>query len=131
MERLYKLLLFRVCGIDGGVDFRHMVRSSAETEPLGLLLRAGFYGLFYEKLGAIQCFSVNGVELRELRLHGWKPGATEESKACSVVYKRPFEEVSCECGAVFRRGQRVEVSALVASWLRSGPAADSFAFLPG
>jgi hypothetical protein len=105
-------------------------RVPVETEPLGLLLRAGFGGLFYEKLGDIHCFTVNGVELRELRLHGWKPGAKVESKACSVVYKGPFEEVSCECGAVFRRGQRVEVSALVAGWLRSGPAANSFAFLP-
>lgn len=106
-------------------------RVPVETEPLGMLLRAGFGGLFYEKLGDIHCFTVNGVELRELRLHGWKPGAGGDGKACSIMYKGPFEEVSCECGAIFRRGQRIAVSALVASWLRSGPAADSFAFLPG
>lgn len=106
-------------------------RVPVETEPLGLLLRAGFGGLFYERLGDIHCFTVNGVELRELRLQGWKPGTTAERGTCTVVYKGPFEEVSCECGAVFRRGVRVEVSTLVASWLRSGPAADSFAFLPG
>jgi catechol 2,3-dioxygenase-like lactoylglutathione lyase family enzyme len=106
-------------------------RVPVETEPLGLLLRAGFGGLFYEKLGDIHCFTVNGVELRELRLQGWKPGTAAERKACTIMYKGPFEEVSCECGAVFKRGERVEVSALVASWLRSGPAGDSFAFLPG
>jgi catechol 2,3-dioxygenase-like lactoylglutathione lyase family enzyme len=102
-----------------------------ETEPLGLLLRAGFGGLFYEKLGDIHCFVVNGVELRELRLRGWKPTAPGGSKTSSVMYKGPFEEVACECGAVFRRGERVAVSALVAGWLKSGPAAESFAFLHG
>lgn len=104
-------------------------RVPVETEPLGALLRAGFGGLFYEKLGDIHCFSVNGVELRELRLHGWKPGPAAGTGACTVVYKGPFEQVSCECGGVFRRGEKAIVSALVAGWLRAGPAADQFAFL--
>ncbi|OWK40556.1 ArsI/CadI family heavy metal resistance metalloenzyme [Fimbriiglobus ruber] len=103
-------------------------RVPVETEPLGQLLRAGFGGLFYEKLGDIHCFSVNGVELRELRLHGWKPGAAAGS--CPVMYKGPFEQVTDECGTVYRRGARVMVSALVAGWLRTGPAADQFTFLP-
>src|SRR5262245_45098593 len=104
-------------------------RVPVETEPLGALLRAGFGGLFYEKLGDIHCFSVNGVELRELRLHGWKPNAAATDGPVAIVYKGPFEQVSCECGAVFRRGEKVSVSALVANWLRAGPAADQFAFL--
>ncbi len=103
-------------------------RVPVETEPLGALLRAGFGAMFYEKLGDIHCFSVNGVELRELRLHGWKPGAAAP-RSVAVVYKGPFAQVACECGSVFRRGERVVVSALVAGWLRSGPAADQFAFL--
>ncbi|MBP3957577.1 VOC family protein [Gemmata sp. G18] len=103
-------------------------RVPVDTEPLGLLLRAGFGGLFYEKLGDIHCFSVNGVELRELRLHGWKPG-TAAVGPCAIMYKGPFEQVSCECGTVFRRGEKVTVSAMVAGWLRSGPAAEQFAFL--
>jgi SAM-dependent methyltransferase len=103
-------------------------RVPVETEPLGLLLRAGFGGLFYEKLGDIHCFSVNGVELRELRLHGWRSGKSAPG-SCAVMYSGPFEQVSCECGMVFRRGEKVMVSALVASWLRSGPAAEQFAFL--
>lgn len=106
-------------------------RVPVETEPLGALLRAGFGGLFYEKLGDIHCFTVNGVELRELRLHGWKPGAAADGGPVAVVYKGPFEQVGCECGAVFRRGEKAVVSGLVASWLRSGPAAEQFAFLPG
>jgi catechol 2,3-dioxygenase-like lactoylglutathione lyase family enzyme len=103
-------------------------RVPVETEPLVSLLRAGFGGLFYERLGDIHCFSVNGVELRELRLHGWKPGT--DAAACAVLYKGPFERVACECGMVFRRGEKVAVSAMVAGWLRSGPVADQFAFLP-
>lgn len=104
-------------------------RVPVETEPLGALLRAGFGAMFYEKLGDIHCFSVNGVELRELRLHGWKPGTASGTGSVAVVYKGPFEQVSCECGSVFRRGERTVVSSLVAGWLRSGPAADQFAFL--
>ena len=102
-------------------------RVPVETEPLGALLRAGFGGLFYEKLGDIHCFRVNGVELRELRLHGWKPGAAAGRVA--VVYKGPCEQVADECGTVYRRGEKVVVCAMVAGWLRTGPAADQFAFL--
>ncbi len=103
-------------------------RVPVETEPLCALLRAGFGGLFYEKLGDVHCFRVNGVDLRELRLHGWKAGAAAP-KSCAIVYKGPFEQVSCECGMVFRRGEKVTVSAMVAGWLRSGPAGEQFAFL--
>jgi catechol 2,3-dioxygenase-like lactoylglutathione lyase family enzyme len=102
-------------------------RVPVETEPLDALLGAGFGGLFYEKLGDIHCFNVNGVELRELRLHGWKPAA--ETGARAVVYKGPLEEVCCECGTAFRRGERVVVPGAVAARLRFGPAAEQFAFL--
>jgi catechol 2,3-dioxygenase-like lactoylglutathione lyase family enzyme len=104
-------------------------RVPVETEPLGALLRAGFGGIFYEKLGDIHCFEVNGVELRELRMRGWKPRRAAEGGSVEVVYKGPFEQVACECGGVFRRGEKVVVTAMVASWLRAGPAADQFAFL--
>jgi hypothetical protein len=103
-------------------------RVPVETEPLGAVLRAGFGGMFYEKLGDIHCFSVNGVELRELQLHAWKPGAGADKVA--VVYKGPFEQVVDECGTVYRRGEKVVVSAAVAGCLRAGPAADQFAFFP-
>jgi hypothetical protein len=46
------------------------------------------------------------------------------------VYKGPFEQVTDEGGAVFRRGEKVVVSSAVAGCLRAGPAADQFAFLP-
>src|SRR5262249_43933194 len=47
-------------------------RIPLETEALEMLRAAGFTGLFFEKLGDIHCFQVNGVELREMRLLGWK-----------------------------------------------------------
>ncbi len=103
-------------------------RVPVETEPLDALVRAGFGGLFYEKLGDIHCFTVGGVELRELRLHGWKAGAAPAGR-CAVLYKGPMEEVACECGTAFRRGEPVVVPAAVAGRLRCGPAADQFAFL--
>jgi catechol 2,3-dioxygenase-like lactoylglutathione lyase family enzyme len=99
-----------------------------ETEPLDALSRVGFRGLFYEKLGDIHCFQVNGVELREMRLVGWKPaGASWPS--VSVVYKGPFEQVVDEDGTVYRRGEQACVGWRQAERLRLGPAADQFTIL--
>jgi hypothetical protein len=103
-------------------------RVPVETEPLEALKQAGFTGLYYDRLGDVHCFGVGGVELRELRLSGRKPAAG--GAACDVLYKGPFEEVADEDGAVFRRGQRVGVTAEQAERLRRGPAAEQFAFLP-
>jgi catechol 2,3-dioxygenase-like lactoylglutathione lyase family enzyme len=99
----------------------------AETEPLDALKRAGFAGLFYEKLGDVHCFSVQGVELREMRLVGWKPAARCERVA--VVYKGPFEQVKDEDGNIYRRGEAVVVTRGRAENLRRGPAADQFIWL--
>jgi catechol 2,3-dioxygenase-like lactoylglutathione lyase family enzyme len=103
-------------------------RVPVETDPLEALRQAGFAGLYYDRLGDIHCFRVGDVELRELRLSGRKPAAG--GAACDVLYKGPFEEVADEDGAVFRRGQRVGVTAEQAERLRRGPAAEQFAFLP-
>lgn len=105
-------------------------RVPVETEPLETLRQAGFGGLFYDKLGDIHCFRVNGVELRELRLTGRKPVADSNSTVC-VLYKGPFAEVTDEAGTLYLRGEAVKVPARLAELLRSGPAADQFAFLPG
>jgi catechol 2,3-dioxygenase-like lactoylglutathione lyase family enzyme len=99
-----------------------------ETEPLDALRRAGFGGLFCEKLGDIHCFSVNGVELREMRLLGWK-AAGAEWPSVLVVYKGPFERVRGEDGLEFRRGETVAVAWRQAEQLRLGPAAEQFTFL--
>jgi catechol 2,3-dioxygenase-like lactoylglutathione lyase family enzyme len=99
-----------------------------ETTPLEALRRAGFGGLFYEKLGDVHCFRVNGVEMREMRLVGWKAGGASWPSV-EVVYKGPFEQVTDEDGTVFRRGEPVSVGWAQAERLRLGPAADQFTFL--
>jgi catechol 2,3-dioxygenase-like lactoylglutathione lyase family enzyme len=103
-------------------------RVPVETEPLEALRRAGFGGLFFEKLGDVHCFQVGGVELREMRLVGWK-AAGASWPSVDVVYKGPFEQVTDEDGTVFRRGERVAAGWAQAERLRLGPAADQFAFL--
>jgi len=103
-------------------------RVPEETEPLEVLLRSGFAGLFYEKLGDIHCFRVNDVELREMRLVGWKPGAAGTDSA-AVVYKGPYAEVADEGGTVYPRGAAVVVSRAQAQRLRLGLGAEQFAFL--
>ena len=99
-----------------------------ETEALEHLNQAGFTGLYYEKLGDIHCFQVNGVELREMRLSARKPSMASES-CRDVLYKGPFEEVTDEDGTVLKCGQRITVTAEHAERLRHGPAANQFAFL--
>ncbi len=103
-------------------------RVPVETEPLEALGRAGFTGLFYEKLGDVHCFQVNGVELREMRLVGWKAeGASGAS--VTVIFKGPFEQVSDEDGTIYLRNQAIVVPWPQAERLRLGPAADQFTFL--
>jgi catechol 2,3-dioxygenase-like lactoylglutathione lyase family enzyme len=103
-------------------------RIPVETEPLEALRKAGFGGLFYEKLGDIHCFQVNGVELREMRLVGWK-SAGAGSPTVQVVYKGPFAQVTDEEGGVYRRGETVAVAPAQAERMRLGPAAGQFTFL--
>jgi catechol 2,3-dioxygenase-like lactoylglutathione lyase family enzyme len=103
-------------------------RVPVETEPLEALARAGFTGLYYDRLGDIHCFRVGGVELREMRLTGRKPAPA--GAACDVLYKGPFEQVTGDDRTVYPRGQRVAATAEQAETLRHGPAAEQFAFLP-
>ena len=103
-------------------------RVPVETEPLETLRRVGFGGLFYEKLGDVHCFQVNGVELREMRMVGWK-SAGSSWPTVTVVYKGPFEQVKDEDGTVYRRGDQLTVGWSQAERLRLGPAADQFTFL--
>jgi catechol 2,3-dioxygenase-like lactoylglutathione lyase family enzyme len=99
------------------------------TELQETLAAAGFGGMSFEKLGDIHCFHVNGVELREARLLGWRPDPLLTT-AGSVIYKGPFEQVEDDDGAIYRRGERVAVTARTWTLLQSGPAADQFAFVP-
>jgi catechol 2,3-dioxygenase-like lactoylglutathione lyase family enzyme len=99
-----------------------------ETAPLEALRRAGFGGMFYEKLGDVHCFEVAGVELREMRLVGWKPAGAAWPTVV-VVDKGPFEQVIDEDGTTFRRGEPIAVVWRQAERLRLGPTAEQFTFL--
>jgi hypothetical protein len=99
-----------------------------EMDPLAALQRVGFGGLYYEKLGDVHCFEANGVELREMRLVGWK-SAGASCSTIAVVYKGPFELVTDEDGTIFRRGARFAVGWAQAERLRLGPSADQLTFL--
>jgi catechol 2,3-dioxygenase-like lactoylglutathione lyase family enzyme len=99
-----------------------------ETEPVEALRRAGLTGVYYEKLGDIHCFRVNGVELREMRLLAWRPGAGA-GPSTRVVYKGPFARLVDDDGTVYPRGERVAVNPGKLERLQQGPAAGQFAVL--
>jgi SAM-dependent methyltransferase len=99
-----------------------------DTDVLESLRHAGFAAAYYERLGNVPCFSVNGVEIREMRLWAWPAEDGQAEPATSVLYKGPFDQVTDDAGTVYRRGERVPVSSWTAAWLRGGPAASDFAF---
>jgi SAM-dependent methyltransferase len=99
-------------------------------ELAGAVALAGFAGAFFEKLGDIHCFRVNGVELRETRLSAWQPAESASASIREVLYRGPFERVTDEDGTVYPRGERVAVTARAAEQLRHGPASGQFLFFP-
>jgi SAM-dependent methyltransferase len=99
-------------------------------ELAAAVAQAGFAGVFFEKLGDIHCFRVNGVELRETRLHAWRPTEARSAATHDVLYKGPFERVTDEDGTVYPRGERVAVTAGAAERLRHCPAVGQFLFFP-
>jgi catechol 2,3-dioxygenase-like lactoylglutathione lyase family enzyme len=99
-----------------------------EAEPLRLLEEAGFARLHLAKFGASPCFQQEGVQMREMLLTAaTADGAAERSAV--VVYKGPFREVADDEGNVFRRGERVNISAQTRDLLRRGSMAADFVFL--
>ncbi|HKB39061.1 MAG TPA: ArsI/CadI family heavy metal resistance metalloenzyme, partial [Gemmataceae bacterium] len=82
-----------------------------QNDVLVAVRSAGFAGAFYERLGDIHCFQVNGVELREMRLVAWKPAGGGDPRIHDVLYKGPFRETRDEDGTVYRRGEKVPVTA--------------------
>lgn len=105
-------------------------RVPAISEVLDTLQQAGFTGLFYETLGDITCISVGSLELREMRLLGWKPATGNADKTHRVLYKGPLASVCDEHGTLYERGRIVPVSASVWQALQEGPTAGQFALLP-
>jgi catechol 2,3-dioxygenase-like lactoylglutathione lyase family enzyme len=99
-------------------------------EVADAVTRAGFAGVFFERLGDVHCFRVNGVELRETRLCAWRPAEADATPARQVLYKGPFERITDEEGVVYPRGERVTVDARAWERLKHGPAAGQFLFFP-
>jgi catechol 2,3-dioxygenase-like lactoylglutathione lyase family enzyme len=105
-------------------------RIPVETQPLDVLRQAGFAGIFYEKLGDIHGFQVEGVELREMRLVAWKAAEPPAARRRHVLYKGPFAQVTGEDGTVYPRGEKVAVSQDAWERLGRGPAAGQFLLFP-
>jgi catechol 2,3-dioxygenase-like lactoylglutathione lyase family enzyme len=106
-------------------------RVPVQSQPLEALTRAGFVGLQVVKYTEKPWFTHGGAELREVKLVGWQPHANG-SGTKTVIYKGPFAQAKADCGLVFPRAERVEVTPAVWQHLREGPAAEQFLFLePG
>lgn len=105
----------------------------AQTEPIAELRRAGFVGTQVVKYTEKAWFTVDGVELREVKLVAWKPAHTPPVTATrQVLYKGPFARATADGGHLFERGKRVSVPAQVWEQLRLGPTAEQFLFFePG
>jgi catechol 2,3-dioxygenase-like lactoylglutathione lyase family enzyme len=100
-----------------------------QTEPMRILKEAGFAGLHFVKFTEAPWFVQNGVEMREIKLAGCKPGLSVAGETREVIYKGPFREAADEAGHVYRRGERVAVSAATWELLRHGAAAEQFLFI--
>src|SRR5262245_10209406 len=102
-------------------------RVPVQTFPIDELNKAGFVGLQITKYSDKAWFEHDGVELREVKIVGFQPQVSVVKRR--VLYKGPFVEAVDECGTVYPRGQRVEVSEATWDFLRRGAAAESFLFL--
>jgi catechol 2,3-dioxygenase-like lactoylglutathione lyase family enzyme len=98
-----------------------------EHEPMDRLTEAGFVGVFFEQLGDIICFKVEGVQLRKMRLRGTNP-APSGTGAFAVCYRGPFDWVELDEGPVLRRGETVNVPEALWRLLKAGPAASQLTF---
>jgi hypothetical protein len=108
-----------------------VARVPLQTEPLEAFRAAGFVGLQIVKFTESPWFVHDGVEMREVKLVGWRPDQPC-SETRDVIYKGPFRQATDEAGHVFRRGQRTTVPLAVWEQLRCGAAAGQFLFLqPG
>jgi hypothetical protein len=100
------------------------------TQPLDELQQAGFVGMFYDRLGDIHCFTVNGVELREMQLVGCKPFGTATVADWSVLYRGPMNRLIDEQGRKYPRGERVLVDESTWRLFRREPFSEHFTCFP-
>jgi hypothetical protein len=105
-------------------------RVPARAEVVAALLAAGFVQVQATKLTDRAWFVHDGLGLREVKFVGHKPVVVEGTR--QVLYKGPFAEAAADGGHVFRRGERVSISAALWQQLRLGPGAEQFLFFePG
>jgi catechol 2,3-dioxygenase-like lactoylglutathione lyase family enzyme len=105
-------------------------RVPAVSEILDDFVRAGFAGMYFEKLGAITCLQIEGSDLREMRLSARRPGPPTGAPRHRVIYKGPLQQVTDESGTIYPRGTMVLVTEQARQLLERCPAAGQFAFLP-
>ncbi len=110
-----------------------VARVPVQTEPAEALRRAGFVGIQVVKFTEKAWFTIDGVELREVKFVAWKPApATANDGTRPVLYKGPFARATADGGHVFERGKRVAVPVAIWEQLRLGPIAEQFLFFePG
>lgn len=107
-------------------------RVPVQTEPADALRRAGFVGIQVVKYTEKAWFTIDGVELREVKFVAWKPRTIANTETRPVLYKGPFAKATADGGHVFERGKRVAVPVGVWEQLRLGPTAEQFLFFePG
>jgi catechol 2,3-dioxygenase-like lactoylglutathione lyase family enzyme len=103
-------------------------RVPAITEPMQIMLGAGFVTIRFETLSQAAHFIVDDVPLREVRLLGAKPGYRPSKLTHYAVYLGPLAQVIDDFGNVFRRGERVALN--IQDWqaLSNSPVAAQFRF---
>lgn len=104
-------------------------RVPVQTEVIDALRRGGFVGVQVVTFTETAWVRLDGVELREVKLVAWKPGApAADGEARQLMYKGPFSRATADGGYRFERGKRVSVPAHVWAQLRLGPTAEQFLF---
>lgn len=100
------------------------------TEIVEALRAAGFSRVRFEMLSERGYFEEEGIQLREFRIEGFKPGHRPQAAAHLATYLGPFAEAVDDFGNRYPRGQRVLVN--VHDWmaLKDGPLSGSFLLSP-
>jgi len=99
------------------------------SELTDALTRAGFRDIHIVLLSQKPYFVVEGVGMREIRIHARKPGHRTQQKTHHAVYRGPLAEVTDDYGNVFRRGELTPLNVHDWQMLSNGDAAASFIFL--
>jgi hypothetical protein len=103
-----------------------VARVPAQAEPIDLFRDLNFVGVQIVKYTEKPWFMHDGVGMREVKVIGWKPTATEQNETRQVLYKGPFAQVCVDGGYVFSRGKRVSAPLSVCNQLRLGASAEHF-----